>query len=91
MRTAIFMMPTWGMTNGVPLDYKFEERNCDRRTAFYRAFANREISVYNAVRIAEELGMQVFRKDGKLTRILAPNGKTAEAFYKRMTSLGYRK
>ena len=80
MRTGYFLLPK-RFTGNLPLDYRMEEREVDKRTRFYKNFAKWEVSIYVAVTAAERFGMRVFWENGKPTRILAPDGKTAKAYF----------
>lgn len=73
----------------VPIDYRIERRDIDRRTRFFRNHSKWETSAYIAVCEAERLGLRVFREDGALTRILAPDAKSARAFFERMKTFGF--
>lgn len=85
MRTALFIIPTSYICKGsIPIDYRVEERNVDKRTRFFRNYAKWETSAFIAVSAAERIGLRVFRNNGKLTRILAPNAKTARAYFEYM-------
>ena len=88
MRDAFYLIPTWSTSkNGkpiTPLDYRAETRKVDKRTRFYKNFSKWETSAFVAVSAAERMGLRVFREDGKLTRILAPDAKTARAYFEYM-------
>ena len=88
MITGFFLIPTYSMArNGkptIPLDYRAELRDIDRRTRFFKNYGKWETSAYIAVSAAERLGLRVFRNDGIVTRILAPDAKTARAFFEYM-------
>ena len=73
----------------VPIDYLVERRDIDRRTRFFRYNSKWETSAYIAVSAAERMGLRVFRDDGALTRILAPDAKTARAFFEHMKHFGF--
>lgn len=85
MITGFFLIPSTYICNGnVPIDYRVERRDIDRRTRFYRNNIKWEVSAYIAVCAAERMGLRVFREDGAVTRILAPDAKTARAFFEYM-------
>ena len=82
MKTGFFLIPTSYTNKKLPLDYRFTEHNLDKRTRFCRHNKRWEVSAYIAVSAAERFGLRVFREDGgPVTRILAPDSKTARAFY----------
>jgi hypothetical protein len=85
MRAGFFLIPTWSMArNGrptIPLDYRAEIRDVDKRTRFLKNYGKWETSAFVAVSAAERLGLRVFREDGRVTRILAPDAKTARAYF----------
>lgn len=90
-RTAFFLIPTTYASDGkLPLDYQFVEQEVDRRTRFWKVNKTRETSAELVVSVAERYGLRVFWDDGRLCRILAPNGKAAKAFCGRMAALGWR-
>lgn len=95
MITGFFLIPSRFMSkNGkptIPLDYRVERRNIDKRTRFYRNFIKYETSAYIAVSEAERLGLRVFREDGAVTRILAPDSKSARAFFEQMQKFDFGK
>lgn len=85
MREALFMIPTTYICKGsIPIDYRVEERKVDKRTRFFKNYSKWEISAFVAVSAAERMGLRVFRENGKLTRILAPDAKTARAYFEYM-------
>lgn len=85
MREAFYLIPTQLICNGkVPMDYRAEERKVDKRTRFTKNFGKWETSAFIAVSVAERMGLRVFRENGKLARILAPDAKTARAYFEAM-------
>ena len=79
------MIPTTYIGKGkTPIDYRVEERKVDKRTRFFRNYGKWETSAFIAVSATERMGLRVFREDGKLSRILAPDAKTARAFFEYM-------
>ena len=92
MITGFFLIPTRLISGGkLPIDYRVERKNIDRRTRFYRNYIKYEVSAYIAVSVAERFGLRVFREDGAVTRILAPDAKTARTFYEYMQKFDFGK
>jgi hypothetical protein len=88
MIEGLFLIPMYAMTRKgkvtIPLDYSAVRKKIDRRTRFYRFNAKWKVSAFIAVNAAERFGLRVFREDGVLTRILAPDAKSARAFFEYM-------
>lgn len=95
MITGFFLIPTYSMAKNnkptTPLDYRVERKNIDRRTRFYRNYIKYEVSAFIAVSAAERFGLRVFREGGAVTRILAPDAKTARAYYEYMQKFDFGK
>lgn len=97
MITGFFLIPTYSMIKNnkpsTPLDYRVERKKIDRRTRFYRNYIKYEVSAFieDAVSAAERFGLRVFREEGAVTRILAPDAKTARAFYEYMQKFDFGK
>lgn len=90
-RTGIFLIPTVYAAGGkLPMDYQFTVREIDRRTRFWKVNKKREVISFCAFDEAERLGLRIFRDEtGAVCRILAPNGKAAQAFYAKIKSKGW--
>lgn len=92
MIEGFFLIPTSFWCKGrLPVDYRVERKPIDKRTRFYRNFIKYETSAYIAVSAAERFGLRVFREDGAVTRILAPNGKAAREFFEYMQKYDFGK
>lgn len=92
MTEGFFLIPTTYISNGrVPIDYRAERRYIDRRTRFYRNYIKWEVSAYISVSAAERYGLRVFRENGAVTRILAPDAKSAREFFEYMKKFDFGK
>lgn len=90
--TRLFVIPMSYTSNGrIPLDYRVEDKPIDRRTRYYRNFGKWLINATIAVTTAERFGMRVFRGENGVTRILAPDGKTARAYFEHLQKMGFGK
>jgi hypothetical protein len=84
-REAFYLIPTTFICKGeIPIDYRTETRKVDGRTRFTKTFAKYETVESVAVSVAEATGVRVFRDNGRAVRFLAPDAKTARAFYNAM-------
>ena len=92
MIEGFFLIPTYYISKGkLPIDYHAERKPIDKRTRFYRNQNKWEVSAYIAVNAAERFGLRVFREDGAVSRILAPDAKSARAFFEYMQKFDFGK
>lgn len=95
MITGFFLIPTssWGSKpkRALPCDYRVVIRGIDRRTRFYKHYGQYQTTAPIVVSAAERFGLRVFYTDGMVSRILAPDGPSARAFFTYMQSLGFGK
>ena len=91
-KEGFFLIPQSYTSNGhLPMDYRVKCKKIDRRTRFYRNFGKNQINPTIAVTTAERFGMRVFRGENGVTRILAPDGETARAYFEHMQKMGFGK
>ena len=91
MIDGFFLIPQRLTSNGLPLDYRVERKPLDKRTRFYRNNNKWEISAWIAVNTANRLGLKIYDEEGAVSRILAPDAKTARAFYEHLQRFGFGK
>ena len=91
-KEGFFLIPTRFWCKGLlPIDYRVECKKIDRRTRFYRNFGKWQINPTIAVTEAERFGLRVFREEGRVTRILATDGKSARAYFEHLQKMGFGK